>query len=114
MQEESRTEELSGVGTKGASSEGFDSQESIIYQRRPAVQRSAVAYRMTLLRGRPRVFSSSDSFGLRFNWVKERYRLKLRCDSPIVSSLLSLLSVWQERILFPVIPPLVSISWSWG
>lgn len=48
MQEESRTEELSGVGTKGASSEGFDSQESIIYQWQPAVQRSAVAYRMTL------------------------------------------------------------------
>lgn len=48
MDEESRTEELSGVGTKGASSEGFDSRESIIYQQWPAVQRSAVAYRMTL------------------------------------------------------------------
>lgn len=40
----------------------------------------------SLLRGRPRVFSSSDSFGLRFNWVKERYRLNLRCDSPILAA----------------------------
>lgn len=81
VQRESWVEELSGVCTMGASSEGFDSQESIIYQWWPAVQCS-VAQCSGLsddspLRGRPRVFSCADSFGLRFNWVKQTSKLDI-------------------------------------
>lgn len=88
VQKESWTQELSGVGTKGASSEGFDSQESIIYQWWPAVQRCAAQCNGlsddSQLRGCLRVFSSSDSVGLRFSWVKHRYQLNLSCDSDSV------------------------------